>query len=381
MIKYCEKWNEKKEEVLRMLINKVLFYLFSTSFALGLLDKIIGDKFKLASKAEEGFVIMAKAIFSMTGILYLYPFLSFILINPSRFLARLFQSDGAVLISCILPIDMGGYHISSEVSKDETSKLIGGILLSSTLGASIGFTYPVAFGILKKEYRDEFIRGSLIGIICIPAGILLTSIFYGFDVLKVFRLIFFVIAIVIILAFGIAKEWFILINLMKILGRAMNILNLIGLIFLGFHILTGRAILPYKTALDESIKLPLKMAILIAGSYVFFSIVYNVLIKYSGFVRKYLTLNQQGIEGMMILLINCVPTLYLYEKMDSKSRVINAALSITTASVVGPQLGFLGAVAPSYISIFLFNKLISGLLAIGGTVLYLRYKSKQLYKI
>jgi ethanolamine transporter len=336
----------------------------------------MGDKFKLASKAEEGFVIMARAIFSMTGILYLYPFLSFILINPSRFLARLFQSDGAVLISCILPIDMGGYHISSEVSKDETAKVIGGVLLSSTLGASIGFTYPVAFGILKKEYRDEFIKGSLIGIICIPIGILLTSIFYGFDILKVFRLILFVIIVVIILTIGIAKEWSILIALMKILGKAMSTLNLIGLVFLGFHILTGSAILPYKTALDESIKLPLKMAILIAGSYVFFSIVYTIFIKCCGLVKKRLTLNQQGIEGMMILLTNCVPTLYLYDKMDSKSRIINAALCITTASVVGPQLGFLGAVAPSYVSIFLFNKLISSLLAIGGAILYLRSKGK-----
>jgi len=359
-----------------MQLNKILFYLFSISFTLGLLDKIIGDKFKLASKAEEGFVIMARAIFSMTGILYLYPFLSFILISPSRFLARLFKSDGAVLISCILPIDMGGYHISFEVSKDEIARLIGGVLLSSTLGASIGFTYPVAFGILKKEYRDEFIRGSLIGIICIPAGILLTSIFYRLDILKVFRMVFFVIAIVIILAIGIAKEWSILIGLMKILGKAMSILNLIGLIFLGFHILTGRAVLPYKTALNECIKLPLKMAILIAGSYVFFSIVYNILIKCSGLIMKHQTLNQDGVEGMLILLTNCVPTLYLYDRMDSKSRIINAALCITTASIVGPQLGFLGAVAPSYISIFLFNKLISSILAIGGTILYLRSKSK-----
>lgn len=119
-----------------MQLSKILFVIFSIAFAIGAVDRIFGNKLKLGSKIEEGFTIMAKAIFSMIGILYLYPFLGILLVKPAKFFAKLFYTDSSVLISCFLPIDMGGYHISLQVSGNEAAEVIGGILISSNLGAT-----------------------------------------------------------------------------------------------------------------------------------------------------------------------------------------------------------------------------------------------------
>ncbi|MEZ0537618.1 ethanolamine utilization protein EutH [Caldicellulosiruptoraceae bacterium PP1] len=49
--------------------------------------------------------------------------------------------------------------------------------------------------------------------------------------------------------------------------------------------------------------------------------------------------------------------------MDYKSKIINEALCINLASVVGPQLAFLRLVDPPLISIFIINKFISGVIS------------------
>ncbi len=347
-----------------MQLIKILFMLFSIAFATGVIDKIFGDKLKLGSKIEEGFVIMAKAVFSMLGILYLYPFLGMLLVKPSKFLAQLFHTDSAILISCFLPIDMGGYHISQQVSKDEIAKVIGGILLSSNLGATIGFTYPVAFGILKDESKEDFIKGSLIGIGCIPLAVVFTSIIWRYNVLMTLKLIAVVVIITFVLVIGISKGWHFLITIMKFLGSTMNVVNLVGLALLGYHILTNKPLVPIKTALQDCITLPLKMAVLIGSNYIFFTIVYNFLISRFRLFKSSRKLNQAGLEGMLILLVNCVPTLYLFDKMDKRSKILASALCMTTASALGPQLAFVATFDYSHVLPFLFNKFMGAVIAI-----------------
>lgn len=357
-----------------MNFNELLFILFAVSFGLSIVDKMTGEKLKIGSKAEEGFVIMAKAIFSMSGILYLYPFLSSLLIYPSKFIANLVGSDPAILISCFLPIDIGGYHISLKISNNEAAKLVGGVLLSSTFGATLGFTYPVAFGILKKGDWNDFVKGSLIGIISIPLSIFATSLIFRINAIEVLKLMGLVIAIALILIIGVTLDWTPVLNFMKYLGKFMGTLNLIGLLLLGIEILTGKSFLPNKNGLGECIKLPLKMAILIAGSYTFFYIVYSILLKSFSGIKSRLGINERGLEGILILLTNCVPTLYIYDKMNYKAKIVSAALCIGTASIVGPQLGFIGVVNPSLVYMFITNKLLSGLFSIIGVWVYCKYK-------
>ncbi|ADQ06276.1 Ethanolamine utilization protein EutH [Caldicellulosiruptor hydrothermalis 108] len=356
-----------------MQLSKILFMLFSIAFATGVIDKIFGDKLKLGSKIEEGFIIMAKAVFSMLGILYLYPFLGMLLVKPSKFLAQLFHTDSAILISCFLPIDMGGYHISQQVSKDEMAKVIGGILLSSNLGATIGFTYPVAFGILKGESKEDFIKGSLIGIGCIPIAVVFTSMLWGYNVLRTLKLVAIVVIVTFVLAIGVSRGWRFLITAMKFLGSTMTFVNLVGLALLGYHILTSKALFPIKTALQDCIVLPLKMAVLIGGSYVFFTVIYNFLINRFRLLKGSYTLNQAGLEGMLMLLVNCVPTLYLFDKMDKRSKILASALCMTAASALGPQLAFVATFAPAHVSLFLLNKLISAAVAVAATLIYLKF--------
>lgn len=357
-----------------MTFNNLLFTLFAVFFGLALVDKVLGEKFGIGSKAEEGFVIMAKAIFSMSGILYLYPLLSSILIYPARFVAKFVGSDPAILISCFLPIDMGGYHISLDITNNEYAKIVGGVLLSSTLGATLSFTYPVAFGILKREDWNDFVRGSLIGLISIPLSILFTSIIYRLDIVKVLKLMGLVIIISLILAAGIVFNLSPILNFMKYLGKFMSFVNIIGLFLLGVEVLMGKSLVS-NNGLNECIKLPLRMAILIAGSYTFFYIVHRILVKYFDSIKSQFGINDQGLEGILVLFTNCVPTLYLYDKMNYKSKIISAALCVTVASVVGPQLGFIGAVNSSLVYIFLINKLLSGFFSIIGVILFFKLRN------
>jgi len=360
------------------MIVKILFFVFTISFAISIIDNILGNKLKSADKTLEGFLIMGKALYSMVGILYLSPFIALLILSPTRYISHFFNTDSSIIISSILPIDMGGYFISERLAQNNKTLIIGGVLLSSTMGASIGFTYPVAFGIINKRDLEFFIKGSILGITSIPLSIITTCLIFKFNFFYTVKLLGIVILFSTLITVGLFFELKIIINFMKYLGLTMKYINFIGLIFLAYHILTNHSLIPNNNDLSECLNIPLKMAILIGGSYTFFYYFYRAITKFYGKINANFSSNQYGIEGLMLLLTNCIPTLYLFEKMDNKFKIINASLCMGLASIVGPQLAFLGSVNKSAIVIFMVNKIISAAISLVISILYINYMKEQI---
>ena len=73
--------------------------------------------------------------------------------------------------------------------------------------------------------------------------------------------------------------------------------------------------------------------------------------------------NEFSILGMLSSLANCVPMLAIYDKMDNKGKVLNAAFAVSGAFVFGGQLGYVSGISQEIVNPFILAKLTAGISA------------------
>lgn len=139
---------------------------------LGGLDLLIGNRFKLGERFEEGFKLLGPTALSMAGILFLAPLLSGALESTLAPLWRALGLDPAML-GGILAIDMGGYQTAELLAQDAAIGRYAGILVAATLGCTVTFTIPLGAGMLRGLDAAGFYRGLLIGLGTLPVALLL----------------------------------------------------------------------------------------------------------------------------------------------------------------------------------------------------------------
>ena len=185
-----------------MSINEIIIYIMVIFMALGAIDRIIGNRFGLGEKFEEGILAMGSLALSMIGIIVLAPVLANLLRPVVVPLFGLVGADPAVFAGTILANDMGGASLAMELAQTEEAGRFGGLIVGAMMGPTIVFTIPVALGIIKAEDRPALARGVLAGIITIPVGSFVGGVVAGFPVLMVLRNLIPIVLIAVLIALG-----------------------------------------------------------------------------------------------------------------------------------------------------------------------------------
>ena len=91
-----------------MSVNEIIVYIMVLFMALGAVDRIIGNRFGLGEKFEEGIIAMGSLALSMIGIICLAPVLAGLLRPVVVPLYSFLGADPAMFAGTILANDMGG---------------------------------------------------------------------------------------------------------------------------------------------------------------------------------------------------------------------------------------------------------------------------------
>lgn len=155
-----------------MSFNQGLLIIMGIGALLGGGDHLLGNRFGLGQRFEEAFQLLGLIALSMSGIICLAPLLS---AGLSGWMVPLFRGLGLDpgMFGGILPIDMGGYQLAVELADRELVGKFSGILVAATFGCTLIFTIPVGLGTIPEEDRPLFTRGILLGLLSLPAGLLL----------------------------------------------------------------------------------------------------------------------------------------------------------------------------------------------------------------
>ena len=359
-----------------MSINEIIIYIMVIFMALGAIDRIIGNRFGLGEKFEEGIIAMGSLALSMIGIISLAPVLANLLRPVVVPLFSLVGADPAVFAGTILANDMGGAPLAKELAQSAEAGQFGGLIVGAMMGPTIVFTIPVALGIIKPEDRPALARGVLAGIITIPIGSFVGGLVAGFNVLMILRNLIPIVIIALLIALGLWKIPNGMVKGFSVFGKIIIIIITIGLAAAIIETLTGITVIPGMASLDEGYLTVGGIAIVLAGAFPLVYVITKVFQKPLMKLGHLLGMNDKAAAGMVATLANNIPMFGMMHEMDPRGKVLNVAFAVSAAFVFGDHLGFTAGFDSTMIFPMIIGKLVGGVTAV-AVAMWITRKEKE----
>ena len=340
--------------------------------ALGAVDRIIGNRFGLGEKFEEGIIAMGSLALSMIGIICLAPVLAGLLRPVVVPLYSFLGADPAMFAGTILANDMGGAPLAKELALTPEAGQFGGLIVGSMLGPTVVFTIPVALGIIRPEDHEFLARGVLAGVITIPIGGLVGGIAAGFPLMMVLKNLIPIVLIAVIIALGLAFIPNGMVKGFQVFGRFVIIVITVGLAAAIVEALTGITLIPGMNPIEEGYATVGGIAIVLAGAFPLVFVITKVFRKPLMRLGHLLGMNDIAAAGLVATLANNIPMFQMMGDMDRRGKIINVAFAVSAAFVFGDHLGFTAGFDAAMIFPMIVGKLVGGVTAVAAAMLLTR---------
>lgn len=351
-------------------MNTVLMWCFAIAALLGGADRIIGNRFGLGKRFDEGFSLIGPLISGMLGILILTPVLAKGLQSTAAPLFERFHLDPAVL-GGILPIDMGGFQLASEIADDPLTGLFAGIIITSTFGCTLCFTIPVGYGMMKTETRPGFIRGTLCGLTVLPLTLLLGGLLCGMKFSAVLWQSLPVLLLALLLGLGMWKKSDLMARIFTVFAKIIQAVSVIGIVAGLTEYLTGFSLIPGVMPLPEALLNTALCGILLVGCMPFAELLNRLFRRPLHALGNRFGLQDRGITGILLTLVSVTAVLGVMHDMERKDVTVNAAFLVSAGCVFGPHLSVCMMNAPEQAGALIVSKLTGGLITAVFTLLVL----------
>ena len=346
-----------------MSIDKIIIYLMVAFAVLGALDRIIGNRFGIGEKFEEGIMAIGSLALSMVGIIALAPVIANLLKPVVVPVYNFLGADPAMFAGTILANDMGGASLAAELANSSDAGLFGGLIVGSMMGVTIVFTIPVALGIISPSDRKYLATGVLAGVITIPIGSFVAGLVAGFPLMMVVKNLVPIVIIAILIALGLWKFEGVMVKGFTIFGKFIVAVITAGLIAGIVEALTGMVIIPGMNPISEGFEIVADIAIVLAGAFPLVLVITKIFKKPLMKLGKLVGMNDVAAAGIVASLANSIPMFQMVKDMDPKGKIINFAFAVSAAFVFGDHLGFTAGFDSSMIVPMIVGKLVSGISA------------------
>jgi ethanolamine transporter len=347
-----------------MSVNEIIVYIMVVFAVLGAIDRIIGNKFGLGEKFEEGILAIGSLAISMVGIIALAPVLADILKPIVVPVYNFLGADPAMFAGTILANDMGGAPLAQALALTEDAGKFGGLIVGAMMGPTIVFTIPVALGIIHEEDRKYLATGVLAGVVTVPIGSFIGGLVAGFPIMMVLKNLIPIIIIAILIVLGLLKFPDGMIKGFTIFGKIVVAIITIGLIAGIVEQLTGIVVIKGMNPLSEGFEIVADIAIVLAGAFPLVYVITKVFKKPLMALGKVLGMNDVSAAGLVASLANSIPMFGMMKDMDKRGKIINVAFAVSAAFVFGDHLGFTAGFDSTMIVPMIIGKLAGGITAI-----------------
>ncbi len=355
-----------------MSVNEIIVYIMVLFMALGAVDRIIGNRFGLGEKFEEGIIAMGSLALSMIGIICLAPVLAGLLRPVVVPLYSFLGADPAMFAGTILANDMGGAPLAKELALTPEAGQFGGLIVGSMLGPTVVFTIPVALGIIRPEDQEFLARGVLAGVITIPIGGLVGGLAAGFPLMMVLKNLIPIVLIAVLIALGLAFIPNGMVKGFQVFGRFVIIVITVGLAAAIVEALTGITLIPGMNPIEEGYATVGGIAIVLAGAFPLVFVITKVFRKPLMKLGHLLGMNDIAAAGLVATLANNIPMFQMMGDMDRRGKIINVAFAVSAAFVFGDHLGFTAGFDAAMIFPMIVGKLVGGVTAVAAAMLLTR---------
>lgn len=342
---------------------------------LGVIDKVIGDKFRLGQAFEKGLMTAGPLILSMAGMIVLSPVVAQ---GLSKFLVPLCGAVGMDIsvLAGFFPVDAGGASMAYELSQDVTMRAYNGIMVASMLGATICPVIPLSLQMTKKELHEDVLMGLLCGIAAIPAGCGISGIMMGCNGVKLLLNSIPMLVISAVICLGLWKSPRIVTKLFGWLWKFLMAFVSVGLLLGMLDLFAGVKVFKEMASLNEAFSIIGSISVILAGVFPMLEIVSLLLKKPMAWLSRKLGVNDTSVLGFVTTLANNIPVFSMLETMDKKGRVLNMAFAVSAGYVFGDHLAFVLSFDRSFALPMVIGKLVGGVVAVVLAIFVTRPKKQ-----
>ena len=352
--------------------HEILIAVMAGFAVIGAVDRVLGNRFGIGGKFEEGVLAMGSRAMAMLGVICLAPVLAAVLKPVVVPVFSALGADPAMFAGSILACDMGGGPLAQELTADADAAALGGVITGSMLGATLVFTLPVAMGILEEQDRPAMAKGVLCGIVTIPVGVLAGGLAAGFGFGMILRNLLPIVIFGALIALGLWKAENAMIRGFAAFGKGVVAVITLALAAAILEELTGFSLIPGLAPLSEGFEIVGEIAIVLAGAFPLVHVVTKVFHRPLMRLGKILGINDPAAAGLVASLANSIATFRLVKDMDERGKVVNIAFAVSAAFVFGDHLGFAAGFAPEMILPMIVGKLVGGVAAVAVALFVVR---------
>lgn len=359
-------------------MDKFILIVMVLFFVIGGLDYILGNRFGFGEKFKEGVEAIGVLVLSMTGIFAISPIIANVINAVFKPIGEFFNLDISIFSSMFLAIDMGALGISESLAISEEMMVISGIVIASTLGATLSFSIPLAFGMINKKYNKDLAKGMIYGVATMPIAPIIAGLILNinFKLLLVNLIPLFIMTILLII--GILKFEVLVETIFELLSKGILVISLGALILLGINSILGIELIKGMLPIDEALGVAGRIGIFLAGAYPFLEFVTRYFSKCFSRLSNIIKVKEIAIINLFAGLVSNIIIFKNFEKLGQRGRVICSAFSVSGAFVLGGQLGFVSAKVPNFINVYIISKCIAGIAAIAFSLYILNKKDNKI---
>ena len=343
-------------------MNQIILYIMAAGAVIGGLDRIFGNRLGLGEKFEQGFQYLGPMALSMVGIICLAPVMASGLEATVAPLFRMIGVDPAML-GGLLAIDMGGYPLAMQLADQVEIGRYAGIIVSAIFGCTLVFTIPVGMGLAPKEDHPAFARGIMIGLAAMPVALIIGGLIAGLGLIQILHQNLPTFVLAILLMAGLYKIPNQMVKGFQIFAKIIEIIITIGLILAAVTYMTKIEIIKGMAPIEEAMATVASIGIILLGSLPLAEILQRILQKPFKTIGSKLGLDVTGVAALLISFVSVLPSIAMLKDMSYKSKVVNVAAMVSSASLLGAHLGFTIAVEPIMPSALLAAKIIGAIVA------------------
>lgn len=344
---------------------------------IGLGDKILNNRWGLVEAFDKGINSMGSIAMGMIGFYCIAVMLIQSNIDVITKMGNNTSFDSSIIIGSILAPDMGGFSIISELN-NEVFTIFSGVVLTSTLGQTISFQLPVFLASLKKDDLSPFISGLVYGIISLPLVLIIIAGYLQIPNLLINLLPILILCFILIIAlyFSYEKTIFVL----TLFGYIIRTISIILFALVVLQLFFNNLYFTTDTLISEAMVIVLRMCIVVCGSMILSDLIIKKFSKIIFIIGQKLGINSISVIGLLLSLGTSIAMIPLFNQMDRKGKMMNAAFSVSGAYVFGGQLGFISSVVDNHgVLVYMVSKLVAGGIAIIFVILFYQ-KSKSVEK-
>ena len=343
---------------------------------LGVIDKVIGDKFRLGQAFEKGLMTAGPLILSMAGMIVLSPVLAQGLSTILVPLCGAVGMDTSVLAG-FFPVDAGGATMAYELSDDVKMRAYNGVIVASMLGATICPVIPLSLQMVKKEYHEDVLTGLLCGIATIPIGCIVAGAVMGCAVAELLINSLPMLVISAIICLGLWKNPKLVTTLFGWFGKLLMAFVCFGLLVGMLDLFAGVQVFSGSASLNESFVIIGTICVILAGVFPMLEIVSWLLKKPMAWLGKKLEASDNAVLGLVTTLANSIPVFAMLEQMDKKGRIMNMAFAVSAGYALGDHLAFVLSYDRTFAFPMVLGKVVGGVAALGLAIVICSRKNEK----